>query len=539
MKNILILSIVIIAMVIIGVSFFSESNETIENSKTLYWNLVSEPETLDPQLNRTLDSGSVINHMFEGLFRNFEGKLIPAIATSYTVSSDQLTYTFKLRPANWSDGSALSAHDFEFAWKRALNPETASPYAYQLYYIKGGEAYHKGEGKASEVMVQALDDYTLEVVLESPTPYFLNLLSSFTFMPTKQSIVMSYPNGEWAHSPELSVSNGPYLLKSYTRGQNIILEKNPEYWNINAIKIDQISASFIIDETTQLTAFENNEVDIIDAIPLQEIPRLLMESNNLFTLPSLGTYFFLFNTQTEPFDNADVRLALSISIDRKAIVDLVSKGGEIPAYSMTPPGFYMNDGEDFNALFKDHPIDPSKANILEAQRLLAKAGYPDGKHFPEVEILFNTSESHKLLAEAIQQMWQDNLNIKVKLVSQEFAVFQENKSMGNFAIARGNWFADYPDPMTMLDIWTSNSKINTTGWKNSNYDQLIHLAKKSTGQQRIDLMLDAQRLLMKEAPILPLYYYSDLALISDRVVNWEKSCMGVWYFGNADIKEME
>ena len=450
-----------------------------------------------------------------------------------------MTYTFSLRKSNWSDGSPLSAHDFEFAWKRALNPETASPYAYQLYYIKGGEAYHKGEGNASDVMVQALDDYTLEVELESPTPYFLNLLSSFTFMPTKQNVVMQYPNGEWAYSPDLAISNGPYVLKSFTRGQSIILEKNTEYWNANAIKIDQINASIIIDEVTQLTAFENNEIDIIDAIPLQEIPRLLMESNNLQTLPSLGTYFFLFNTQKEPFDNPDVRQALSISIDRRTIVDLVSKGGEIPAYSMTPPGFYLSDGADFNTLFKDHLIDPNSAKINEAKRLLAKAGYPDGENFPVVELLFNTSESHKLLAEAIQQMWQQNLNIQVKLVSQEFAVFQENKTLGNYAIARGNWFADYPDPMTMLDIWTSNSTINTTGWKNPKFDQLIQLAKKSTGQQRIDLLLDAQSLLMKEAPILPLYYYSDLALISDRVIGWEKSCMGVWYFGNADIKETE
>jgi oligopeptide transport system substrate-binding protein len=206
---------------------------------------------------------------------------------------------------------------------------------------------------------------------------------------------------------------------------------------------------------------------------------------------------------------------------------------------MTPPGFYLSDGADFNTLFKDHLIDPNSAKTNEAKRLLAKAGYPDGENFPVVELLFNTSESHKLLAEAIQQMWQQNLNIQVKLVSQEFAVFQENKTLGNYAIARGNWFADYPDPMTMLDIWTSNSTINTTGWKNPKFDQLIQLAKKSTGQQRIDLLLDAQSLLMKEAPILPLYYYSDLALISDRVIGWEKSCMGVWYFGNADIKETE
>ena len=177
--------------------------------------------------------------------------------------------------------------------------------------------------------------------------------------------------------------------------------------------------------------------------------------------------FRSFNTQKEPFDNPDVRQALSISIDRRTIVDLVSKGGEIPAYSMTPPGFYLSDGADFNTLFKDHLIDPNSAKINEAKRLLAKAGYPDGENFPVVELLFNTSESHKLLAEAIQQMWQQNLNIQVKLVSQEFAVFQENKTLGNYAIARGNWFADYPDPMTMLDIWTSNSTINTTGDRKS------------------------------------------------------------------------
>lgn len=535
--------IILIVIVIIGIAIIIQqikSNSLMQapvEVKTLNWNIGSEPLSIDPQLNRALDGGSIINNTFEGLFRYEDNKIVPAIAESYDLSSDGLIYTIKLKKTKWSDGSPLTASDFEYAWKRALDPETASEYAYQLYYIKGGRDFNAGTGTRDAVAVKALDDETLQVVLEAPTPYFLDLLTFFTYMPTKETVVEGSKDGKWATDPNQVVSNGPFVLSEYLAGDKLVLAKNQHYWQADAVLLDRINGFMIVDETTMLTAFESGELDIIDSILASELPKIQAESDALITKPTIGTYFYAFNTKIKPLDDVLVRKALSLAIDRKAIVESVTKAGEIPATGFTPPGLYDANGEVFQKIAGDYDTQPDTADLDTARKLLAQAGFTDMKQFPKLDIVYNTNETHKIIAEAIQYMWQSNLGIEVTVTNQEWAVLQETKRLGNYSIAKAGWFGDYADPMAMLEIMTSSSAINTTGWSSDAYDALIEAAKLETGQKRFDLLYKAQAILMEDAPIMPIYYHTDQFMVSDRVTNYEKTAIGLWYFGNTDISE--
>ncbi len=533
--------ILLLAIVIIGIALIVQqikSNSLMQApivEKTLNWNIGSEPLSLDPQLNRALDGGSIINNTFEGLFRYEGNKIEPAIAESYDLSSNGLIYTIKLKKTKWSDGSPLTASDFEYAWKRALDPVTASEYAYQLYYIRGGRDFNSGTGTREDVGVLALDDDTLQIELESPTPYFLDLLTFFTYMPTKKSVVEASKDGKWAIDPNQVVSNGPFVLSEYLAGDKLVLVKNQHYWQADTVLLDRINGFMIVDESTMLTAFESGEVDIIDSILASELPKIQAESDALITKPSIGTYFYAFNTKIKPLDNVLVRKALSLAIDRKAIVESVTKAGEIPATGFTPPGLYDAEGTIFQEKAGDYDTQPNAADLETARKLLAEAGFADMKQFPKLDIVYNTNETHKIIAEAIQYMWQSNLGIEVTVTNQEWAVLQETKRLGNFSIAKAGWFGDYADPMAMLEIMTSSSAINTTGWSNTAYDALIESAKRETGQKRFELLYKAQSILMEDTPIMPIYYHTDQFMVSDRVMNYEKTAMGLWYFGNTDI----
>lgn len=495
----------------------------------LNFNLGSEPGTLDPQLNKDLYGGSVINNLYEGLFRRIDGVITPAVAKSYTVSTDGMTYTFLLRKSHWSDGSELTAYDFEFAWKRALDPKLASEYAYQLYYIDGGENYHKGLAPADKVGVKAIDASTLEVRLSRPTSFFLELLTTFTYMPTKKEIVENNYDGTWSLSPETSVTNGPFKLEAFTSGSLIKLVKNPEYYNVNKVSLDVINIYMINEATTTLSAFESGQMDIIDSVPNVEVPRLLNESSQLKINPMIATAYYGFNVKKAPLDNINVRKALILSIDRKMLVEEVTKAGELPANGFMPPGLLDANGKDFNAVAGDYGLE---YNPDLARHLLSDAGYLNSEDFPVIELFYNASESNNLIAATLQEMWKNELGITVELVSQEFAVFQTTKSERQYQIARGSWFGDYSDPLAMLEIWTSDNPINSTGWSNEKYDALIMSAKSKNDASRYNDLYQAESILMSEAPILPLYYYTDLYMVSDAFIGYEKTNTGLWYFGN-------
>ncbi len=544
MKKNSIIVLCLILLTIIGCSQKGKEIQEDKEKKKLKWAIDADPKTLDPQLNSSTGAGSIINNMYEGLMRNVDGKLEPAMATSYEVSKDNLTYTFKLRDTKWSDGKSVTANDFKYSWLRALDPKTASEYAFQLFYIKGARDYYEGVSSKDSVGITIIDDRTLVVELIDPTPYFLNLTAFYTYFPVREDAVRKDPDS-WAFNPKEAISNGPFKLSKYSQGEEIVLEKNDKYWNAKNVKLDEIEAIIITDSMTALTAYEQDEVAILDTLPDQEISRLKMEEPTFKVLPMLGTYYYIFNVEKEPTNNKDVRKALSLAIDRGAIVKGIKKGGEIGATGFVPEGLLDSSGNNFREVAGDYYID-KKASVDKAKKLLARAGYPNGKGFPKLTLLYNTSDSHKAIAEAIQEMWKKNLGIQVELMNQEWAVFKNTIAVGEFQVGRASWIGDYVDPMTFLELWTSYSRKNNARWiwtedgKNPNnkiYDELVVESKISTGKARDEKLYELEKLMMEEVIVAPIYYYVDQVMVKSYVEGWDKSVLDTWYFGNTKIKK--
>lgn len=501
------------------------------------FNLATEPKTLDPTLNGDLMAGFIIDHCFEGLLRDRNGKLVPGMAESWKLSEDRKTYTFKLRNAKWSDGKPVRAGDFEYAWKRVIDPKSGAGYAYIFYCIKGAEAFYNGKGKLEDVGIKATDDKTLVVTLENPTPYFLQLAAFMAYMPVRKDIVEKYPD-KWARNVKTYVGNGPYSMKKFG-ADGAILEKNPNYWNTKALKLPKIQGDFILEASTELTAFENGEFDILGAfaqLPSAEMPRIMKMPGFVF-YPQITTFFYTVNTQKKPLDDIRVRKALALAIDRKALVERVMRGAQIPAINIVPQGLKDSSGKDFGKTAGSFGFDPAgKAKGDEARKLLAEAGFPGGKGFPALTLLYNTSETHKLQAEAVQEMWRKELGVEIKLVNQEWQVFLESRKTGKYDIARGHWWGDYADPMTFLDMFLSTSGNNWPQWKNAEYDKLVLASMAQSGKQRDESMYKANKLFMDDLPILPLFYPVDNAVIMPYVKGLERTAMGNFFMGNVTIE---
>ena len=509
-----------------------KAEEAAKDEQVLVYNMGTEPESLDPAKITGIPEGTVVYGLFDGLTRNTSEGLKPAIAEKWEVSEDGLKYVFYLRDAKWTNGDPVTAHDFEYAWKRALNPETGCKYAYQLYYIKNGKAYNEGKiTDPDQVGVKAIDDKTLEVTLEAPAPYFLYLTSFYTLFPVHKATVEANP--DWANSPETYVSNGPFKLAEWKHHDRIVQVKNEDYWDKDNVKLDKIVLTMIEEASTYLTMWENGELDAISSPPLADMERLMKEGK-VQTHPYLGTYYYILHTEKEPFDDPRVRRALGLAIDRKMLTEHVTKGGQIPALAFVPSGIPDADGGDFRENGGEYIKD---ADYETARKLLEEAGYPNGEGLPEITILYNTSEAHKAIAEAIQEMWKTNLGIEnVKLTNQEWKVYLNSRKEGDFHIARAGWIGDYLDPMTFLNMFVTDSEMNDGRWSNARYDELIALAK-STGDQkvRMEAMHEAEKILMEEMPIIPIYYYVQNVCVHDYVkgIFWDP--LGPPQFKNAWI----
>ncbi|MDF2628372.1 MAG: oligopeptide transport system substrate-binding protein [Symbiobacteriaceae bacterium] len=516
-------------------------------------NIGTDPETLDPAVSTGVPESNVQLSLYEGLMRlDKDGKPVAGMAETHTVSPDGKTYTFKLRDAKWSNGDAVTANDFVYAWKRALDPMLASEYAYQLYYLEGAEAANtiplnqleadgktekKGadgkpiarpeadikkdwEAAAAKIGVKAVDAKTLEVKLTSATPYFLSLTAFHTLYPVHQKSVEA-GKADWFRKPETLVGNGPFKLVSWTPKDKVIVEKNPNYWDAKAVKLDKVEYYLIDSEATATQMFEAGQLDIIESgVNNAELPRLKKEyPDELKILPDLGLYYYRFNVTKAPMNDVKVRKALTLAIDRQLIVETITQGGQLPAMSEVPGGMPDVSG-DFRANGKDFFKDN---DIATAKDLLKQAGYPDGKGFPKFTIMYNTSEGHKRIAEAIQEMWKKNLGINVELENVEWQVYLSRQSELDYDISRAGWIGDYIDPMTFADMWVTKGGNNQTGWANAEYDKLIATAKNSADVAvRMKAMHDSEKLLMDEMPILPIYHYVRVRMVSKNVKNWSE-----------------
>jgi len=509
---------------------------------TLNWNIGADPATLDPSLNGASDGGNVINQTFEGLVREINGEVLPGMAETWEVSADGMTITFNIRKdAKWSNGDDLTAHDFVYGWKHGIDPASASEYSWLWHYTNVVGAEEAVDGASLDnVGIRAVDDYTFEVKLSQPTDYFVSLTAFYHFMPLHQEFVEAEggEDGLWAKVPELAVSNGPFVLTSYAAGEGLTLEKNQEYWNKDVVKIAVIEGTFIDDASTAFAAFNSDELDFIPSVPNAEIPRLIAEDNQFHIFPLLGTYYYSFNLDNPAWQNKDLRKALALSIDREAITEALGTG-QVPAAGFVPPGFKDNEGRDFFETAGTYGMVADDSQFELAQELLAEAGYPGGEGFPtDLVLLYNTSEGHKLVAEMVQQMWKENLGIEISLANQEWAVFQDTRSAGNFDIARGGWLTDYMDPSGMLAIFTSTNAYNDPNFYNDEFDALMNEAMSTTDKaEHFAKLYEAQELFMTEMPIIPVYHYSDSMYVKDYVVGWSRSVLGSVDFSRAEIQK--
>ena len=531
--------------VTLGVTLFSGCGKEKANTTNVEQKLtfsIADPKSIDPALNAAVDGSTVIVNAFEGLMKLDEkDKAIPGVAEKYEMSKDGLTYTFHLRKdAKWSDGKAVTANDFEYAWKRALNPDTAAEYAYQMYYVKNGEAYNNKKAKVEDVGVKAKDASTLEVTLEAPTLYFLELMAFPTYMPVRQDVVEK--NKDWAIKPETYICNGAFKMKEWKPKDVIVFEKNTNYYDASKIKLTSLSYKLLEDQNALLNGFNTGQLDVIQGPPQDQIPSLV-KSGKAKIFPQVGTYFYCINVSPEAakinpeaakaLGDARVRKALTLAINRKDIVESVAKGGQIPAAAWVSVGLFDAKGKEF----KKEYYKP-EGDIAEAKKLLAEAGYPDGKNFPKFTLMYNTGAGHESIAAAVQEMWKQNLGITgMELKNQEFKVFQKTRQDKQYSIARHGWLGDYTDPMTFMDMWVTGGGNNDAGYSNAKYDEKVNGAKKETDPaKRMTLMREAEDILMEDMPIIPIYHYTVVSCIKPNVKGVRLSPLGQTYFQNVTIE---
>jgi len=492
------------------------------------FNLGHEPEIIDPALCTTIEEGDVILSCFEGLMMlDKDNRAIPGVAESFTRDSD-VKYTFKLRSSKWCDGKPVTARDFEYGWKRALSPEIGGESAYQLYCIKNGEAYNKKMTEAESVGINVIDENTLEVTLESPVPYFLEMLALPVYMPVREDVIKSNPD-KWYSIPSTFIGNGPFKLTSWRAKEAMELVKNTNYYDSKRVRLNRIIFSMIEDPNTDLAAWESGDIDCVEMPPFSELPRLKSQSC-LRVSPYLGIYYYSFNNSNKPFNDKMVRKALTYAIDRMDIVQNITKDESFPANALVPYGILDADiSRDFRDIGGD--FIKSESMIEEAKSLLAKAGYPEGKDFPKVTLFYNDTYFHSNVAMAIQKMWKNNLNIDINLQSEGWKSLQRLKVDGNYQIARSGWIADCIDPVSFLDIFVTGGGNNESRYSNKLYDDLMGSVKMETDpQKRFKYLHDAESILMEDMPVLPIFYYSNCMLIKDNIKGINESPLGFTYF---------
>ncbi|WP_252234259.1 peptide ABC transporter substrate-binding protein [Clostridium sp. ZS1] len=526
----------------------SSTNTAKADGQVMTYNLSADPKTLDPALNNAVDGAIMLVNTFEGLCKLDENnKAIPGVAEKWDVSDDGTVYTFHLRDSKWSNGEPVTAQDFEYAWKRVINPETAAEYAYQMSYLKNATEYNQnkdvdGDGKvatADEVGVKAIDDKTLEVTLYEACPYFLELTAFPCYFPVNKALVESNPT--WANTAETYVSNGAFKMIKYAMKDEIVLEKNENYYDTKDVKLDKLNVKLVSEETSAWASYQSGEFDMVDKVPLSEI-QTAVQDGSAKIFEQLGTYFYCVNVSekaktvdleaAKALSDAKVRKALALAIDRPSLVKNVTKGEEIPAYSYVPEGILDKDGKDFAGKKYFKP----EGDVEEAKKLLAEAGYPNGEGFPAIVLTFNPEGGHGTTAQAVQDMWKNNLGINVELQSQEWKVFQKTRDNKDYLIARHGWVGDYVDPMTFLEMWISTSGQNNAGYNNPKYDELIKESKtEKDSTKRMEILHQAEDILMEDMPIIPVYYYTQPKGVKDYVKDVRVSPLGFIYFDKAYI----
>lgn len=503
-----------------------ESNISLGNrTGILYWGNGTEPASLDPHIATGVPEHHIMSSVMEGLVLKDRKSLEPrpGVAESWTISDDGRIYTFKLRDdARWSNGDPHIANDYVWSWWRALQPALGNQYAYMLFPIKNAKRYYDRETEDfGDVGVKALDERILQVTLSNPTPYFLQLLDHYSLFPVHQATIEKFGNADqrgtrWSYEGNL-VSNGPFKLDEWKINRHITVTRNLHYWDNDNVALNGIVFKPVENTVTEERMFRAGQLHVTSNVPADKISTYRKSnSTELKIAPYLGTYFYRLNIKTPQLQDRRVRRALGMAIDREKLVENITKGGQIPAYTMTPPG-----------TMGYYPTSTLAFDPEGAKNLLSEAGYPNGEGFPAIEILYNTNEGHRKIAVALQEMWKDYLNIDIKLLNQEWKVYLATESAGDYQISRGGWIGDYVDPNNFLDMFLCGGGNNRTGWCNEEYDRLILevAPSQSSHEERLAVFQQAETMLLDDMPIIPVYTYTSVKLVDSSVENLDGNIM--------------
>ncbi len=524
--------------------------------------IAPEPQTLDPALNASVDGSTLIQHFFEGLMKwSNDGAgnavIVPGQAESYDKTENEdgtVTYTFTLREdARWSDGKNVTAGDFVYSWQRLVSSETAAAYTGIIDMVVGfdeifygtptGETQLDADGQETEIIkyaapetlaVSAPDDKTFAVTLYQDCPYFESVCAFPATFPVRQDIIES-AGGQWTYSADTYIGNGPYKMTQWDHNSLISTVKNDQYYDYDALGPDELNFYLMDNAASMYTAFKNDDLQFAIDVPLDETQTLLADGS-LKVKPVIGTYFLNMNNQAAPFDDARVRQAFSMAIDRNYLVETVTGTGETPAGAYIPDTVNDVNGDSFRTIGGEYYSVASEnyeKNCEKARELLAEAGYPNGEGLPAVEYMYNTGDSNVALAEALQNMWKTVLGVNVTLNALEWSAYFETLFMDDFQLCCIDWFADYNDPGTMLDMWHSQNGNNVARYANPEYDAIIETAKvQSDIQKRMESYHEAERLLIEEdCAIAPLYHNTQKYLLADSVSGMYYTPLGYFFFG--------
>ncbi|MGX8700235.1 ABC transporter substrate-binding protein [Caproiciproducens sp.] len=509
-------------------------------NQSLSVSLGAEPATMDPALNQAADVTTVMNHLFEGLTRySPDHTIINAQAKEIKKSDDHKTYTITLRDdIKWSDGKPVTAGDFEYAWKRVVDPKTASQYAYIFDPVLNANEIAEGKMDKDTLGVKATDDKTLVVTLRAPCAYFEELLSFTAYFPVRKDIVEG--NDTWTQDPKTYISNGAFKLKDWSHKESITMEKNPNYYDKDKIKLDTLKFVLLEDDSPRLAAYQNDEISFCYTIPVEEIATW-QDKPDFKILPDLSTNYCIFNCEKKPFDDIKVRKAFSLAIDRNYIADKITKKAQAPAGAFVPTGLQDEDSsKEFRDVGGDYisiKAEDYEKNVAEAKKLLAEAGYPDGKGFPSVEYVTNPASMNNALAEALQNMWKTELGVNVTISQQEWSVFLDTRNKANFQIARGGFGVDFNDAVSMLDLFVTDGGNNSGKYSNPEYDKLIAQVKATDDNKvRMPLLHQAEDILMRDMVVAPTTYRTRIVLLNPKVKGYYQSPMGFDYFMYASVE---
>ena len=477
-------------------------------------NIGTEPASIDPQMVEESAGSDVVNDLFEGLYTlDGNGKLQAAGALGYELDASGTVYTFKLRPdAKWSNGEPVTAADYVYGWQRAADPKNASNYAWFIELTGVANASDVVQGKQSPdaLGIKALDDYTLQITLKNPVPFFLKTLSHYTTFPAPKATIEKFGH-EWV-KPANIVSNGAFALKEWTPNERLIAERNPHYWDNEHTVLNKVIYLEIVSDTAAYNRYRASELHYT-TYPLEQYQQIKRQSpEELVSAPMLATYYYVFNTQRKPFDDVRVRKALSLAIDRDTITEKILGQGQLSAFSLTPPSV---DGFELKRPASE--LMSKEERIKQAKALLGEAGYGPDKPLT-VDILYNTNEGHKKIALAISSMWKHNLGVQAKLNNMEWKTMVSALNEGDFGVSRYSWNGDYNDASTFLDILTSSSSANSGKWFNKEYDALLSKAHDSQdGAERNRLYQQAEAVIEADAPIAPVYFYVKSRLLKPNI----------------------